>query len=423
MNQQQFALPSAQTIVQAHLNNGIAVYVYENPTVQSVVLYGSLRAGSQFDPEGKAGLASMTAAALMRGTQSRDFETLNGTLETIGAEFSYHTGNHRVTFSGRALAEDYATLVDIFADSLQHPVFNADELQEERTKRVTELNYAQQDTRYMATRQFHETLYPLNHSFHYSTYGSVTSLPHINRDDLRAFHDRYYQADGMFIVIVGAIDAQMAITTLNQQVGNWRGEQTIPDVIMPPVALPETTQRIETAIVGKTQADIVLGVAGPSRLAEDYLAAQIANSVLGEFGMMGRVGNIIREQLGLAYYAYSRLDGGAGQGAWTIVAGVAPENVDLTIEKARQEIIRLTQEWISADDLFDNQSYFTGRLPLRLESNYGLASTLHAMAQYQLGMDYLERYHDILFGITQVDVLTAAQHYWHPDKLVISIAG
>ncbi|MEO0599724.1 MAG: insulinase family protein, partial [Chloroflexota bacterium] len=150
---------------------------------------------------------------------------------------------------------------------------------------------------------------------------------------------------------------------------------------------------------------------------------QIANSILGEFGMMGRVGNVIREQLGLAYYAYSRLDGGVGRGAWTITAGVSPENVPVTIEKARAEIARLTDTLVSAIDLEDNQSYFTGRLPLRLESNYGLASTIHAMVEYELGLDYLVQYRDHIFSITREDVRNAAARYLHADKLVVSVAG
>ena len=74
-----------------------------------------------------------------------------------------------------------------------------------------------------------------------------------------------------------------------------------------------------------------MGVIGPARKADDYLAAQLANSVLGEFGMMGRIGKSVREEKGLAYYAFSRLGGGHGPDPWTVSAGVNPENVELAI--------------------------------------------------------------------------------------------
>ncbi len=67
---------------------------------------------------------------------------------------------------------------------------------------------------------------------------------------------------------------------------------------------------------------------GPSRLAEDWQAANLANNILGVFGMYGRIGAEVREKNGMAYYSYSRIDGGLGPGAWRVVAGVDPSNVD-----------------------------------------------------------------------------------------------
>lgn len=423
MTMPRYALPNADTIHETKLDNGITVLVYENPVVESVVIYGSLLTGSVFEPLNRSGIASMTANALLRGTTSRDFETLHSELEDIGAELDTSTSKYRTTFSGRALAEDFSTLINVFVDSLKNPLFDADEVAEERSKRITELNFAHQDTRYMTARTFRRTLYPETHPFHYSTYGSLETLPTIDADDLRAFHEKQYGPKGMIIVVVGAVSAENATAIISDKLGDWQNPQQVDYPKLATLYAPQGTEIVKTPIAGKTQADVMIGSLGPSRYADDYIPAQIANSILGEFGMMGRVGNVIREQLGLAYYAYSRLDGGEGQGAWTITAGVAPENIDLTIEKAREEIRLLTTELVSVEDLEDNQFYFTGRLPLRLESNFGLATTIHSIVQYDLGLDYLTRYHDMIFGLTREDILMATQNYLHPDKLIISVAG
>jgi len=63
----------------------------------------------------------------------------------------------------------------------------------------------------------------------------------------------------------------------------------------------------------------VLGLPGPSRFSPDFQAASLVNSVLGQFGMMGRIGRSVREELGLAYYAYSQIDGGFSQGCGSTV--------------------------------------------------------------------------------------------------------
>lgn len=417
-----YALPSTESIAQTQLANGITILVYENPAVESVVLYGSLCAGSVYEPIELNGLASMTASALMRGTTSRDFETLHSELEDIGAELDFNAAKYRVSFNGRALAEDFETLVEVCVDAIRNPIFDADEIAEERTKRITELNYAHQDTRYMASHTFRKSLYPRNHPFHYSSYGSLNTLPNLSSDDLRSFHQAQYGPEGMLIVVVGAIPADIATAIIAEALSDWENPNQADKPQLPQILLPSKTQFVETQLAGKTQADIVMGLVGPSRYAEDFLPAQIANSILGEFGMMGRVGHVIREQLGLAYYAYSRLDGGEGPGAWTVSVGVAPENITLAVEKAQEEIEKLTTELVSQDDLEDNQAYFTGRLPLRLESNYGLASTIHSIAQYGLGLDYLVEYHAHVYDITRADVLHAAQSYLQADKLVISVA-
>ena len=423
MTMPRYALPNVDTIHQTKLDNGITVLVYENPVVESVVIYGSLLTGSVFEPLNRSGIASMTANALLRGTTSRDFESLHSELEDIGAELDTSTSKYRTTFSGRALAEDFSTLLDVFVDSIRNPLFDADEIAEERSKRITELNFAHQDTRYMAARTFRRTLYPDTHPFHYSTYGSLETLPNIHAEDLRAFHEAQYGPQGMIIVVVGAVSAENATAIIEAKLGDWQNPQQADYPTLVTLHPPQAITTVKTPIAGKTQADVMIGSLGPSRYAEDYIPVQISNSILGEFGMMGRVGNVIREQLGLAYYAYSRLDGGEGQGAWAITAGVAPENLDLTIEKAREEIRLLTTELVSQEDLEDNQSYFTGRLPLRLESNFGLATTIHSIVQYDLGLDYLTRYHDTIFSLTPEDILVATQNYLHPDKLIISIAG
>ena len=418
-----YALPNTETITRRVLDNGIVVLVYENPAVESVTLQGSLRAGSIYEPLEQNGLASMTAAGLMRGTQARDFETLHSTLEDSGAELDFGAGKHAIDFNGKALAEDLALIVEVLADVLRNPTFPEAEIEEERAKRITELHFAEQDTRYMAGRSFRQSLYPNHHPYHYSTYGSVDSLNQLTPEAIHMFHQQQYGPADMRIVVVGAVNADSAVSIIADKLGDWHNAQQSAAPNLPALESPETIVREGIPLAGKTQSDIVMGSLGPSRHADDFIAASLANSILGEFGMMGRIGDVIREQLGLAYYAYSRLEAGQGPGAWHITAGVAPENVELTIEKAQDEVRRLTTELVSAEDLDDNQSYFTGRLPLQLESNAGLASAIHTMERYQLGLDYLMRYRETIYSISREDVLAAAQHYLHPGKLVISVAG
>jgi zinc protease len=204
---------------------------------------------------------------------------------------------------------------------------------------------------------------------------------------------------------------------------DWQNPAQPPRRTLPPLESIRETRRVDTPIPGKSQSDLIIGVPGPSRRADDYRAATLANSIFGQFGMMGRIGDVVREQMGLAYYAYSSVEGGQGPGAWSVSAGVNPQNVERAIEAIRAEIAHLIAEPVTEEELADNQAYFTGILPLQLESNEGLAGTILSMETYDLGLDYLLTVRDHIRALTRDDLLAAARHYWNPAALVISVAG
>ena len=227
----------------------------------------------------------------------------------------------------------------------------------------------------------------------------------------------------MILVIVGNVKADDTVE-LASAVSAIRRNDSQPAIrrLEKPAENGDSRQQV-VVVPGKTQSDICMGVFGPARLADDYVPAQLANSILGEFGMMGRIGKSVREEKGLAYYAYSRLGGGHGPEPWTVSAGVNPENVDLAISSVLEEIARLTSELVSDDDLVDNQSYFTGRMPLRLESNEGIASDVHGMESFGLGLDYLADYEETVNRIGRDDLLAAARRYLVAEDMVVAVAG
>lgn len=420
---QQNSIPRADNITRAELDNGIVVLAYENPAVQSVNLMGSLQAGSLYEEPRQNGLASLTAGALMTGTRQRDFDQLHSALEDNGADLGFRAHVHKVGFSGKALAEDLPLLVDVANDALRNPVFPAEHVERLRGERLTWLQYSQFDTRYRAGRAMREALYPAGHAYHYSPSGDEDTIAHLAVSDLADFHAQHFGPRGMIIVVVGAVTAADAVSLVAEAFGDWRNDQQPTRRVVDAPDTSAESLRQNVFVPGKTQSDISMGIVGPARRSDDYLAAQLANSVLGEFGMMGRIGKSVREQQGLAYYAFSRLGGGHGPDPWTISAGVNPDNVERAIASIRAEVERLTSELVSEDDLADNQSYFTGRMPLQLESNEGIASHIHSMESYGLGLDYLANYAELVQNIDRGDLLAAARTYLRAEDMVVAVAG
>jgi zinc protease len=192
---------------------------------------------------------------------------------------------------------------------------------------------------------------------------------------------------------------------------------------LPPVKPLEEVVSGYVYIPGKSQADLVMGSVGPTRLSPDYLAASLGNNILGQFGMYGRIGDSVRERAGLAYYAYSSLSGGTGPGPWYITAGIAPDKVEKTIALLLQEVSRFVSEEVLDEELSDSKANYIGRLPLSMETNAGVASALTSLERYQLGLDYYRRYPSLVSAITREQVLDSARRYLHPQRIALATAG
>ena len=225
------------------------------------------------------------------------------------------------------------------------------------------------------------------------------------------------------MVVVGAVEPDAAVDAVSKALGDWKNpaQRTLPEI---PEAQPihKTTQKT-LSIPGKVQADIVMGSLAPERLSPDYHPLRIGNNILGEFGMMGRLGQRVREESGLAYYAYSSLSLSRGPGAWEMIAGVSPENVDQAIALITEEVRRFVTEPVSEDELADTKSYFLGRMPLLLESNSGVAISLMNMEHFNLGLNYFREYPGQVQSVSVENVLQASQKYLNPDRLGIAVAG
>lgn len=417
------SLPSSADILRVVLPNGVTVLARENFANQSVVIGGSLAVGSLLEPDGKDGLADFVASALMRGTRNRDFDALHEALESIGASLSVSGGGHTTGFGGKALAEDLGTLLSILSDVLRAPAFPADQTERLRGEMLTALRIRMQDTRSVAYENFRSLAYPPEHPYSRTMFAVAESLPRLTLDDLHAFHAQTYGPNGMIVVIVGAVKAEDAVKLVADQFSDWHNADQPAMPKVPEVPLLSEPRQVFKTVDGKTQSDIVIGWAGPSRFAPDFQAANLANNILGVFGMMGRLGRSVREEQGLAYYAYSTVRGGHGPSPWTAAAGVNPKNVQRAIESILREIDRLTSELVGEEELADTKANFTGSLPLTLETNEGVAAAILNMETYKLGLDYLVHYAETINAITREDVLKAAQKYLSAKAYALSVAG
>jgi zinc protease len=415
------SLPGPHDVLRRILPNGTTVLARENWSAPSVVVEGYLQVGNLDEPEGLAGLASFTSGMLGRGTRSRSFAEINELVESVGASLGFSADRRVTGFSAKSLAEDLDLILDVLADELREPVFPAEYVERLRGMRLTAIAERENDTRHMAGMAFRELMYG-THPLGRDLLGSRQSNAAIGREELVSFYQSYYRARGMVIAIVGAVPAEVAVSKVADTLGDWVGDRP-PLPAIPPVTHSDGIRERRVSMPGKSQTDLIVGWPAMRRLDPDFDGARVANTVLGVFGMMGRLGENVRELQGMAYYAYSRLSANRDPGTWVAIAGVAPENVERAFQAILVEIERLRQEAVSDSELQDCKRYLTGSLPIHLETNDGVAGTLVEIEWHGLGLDYLQRYRDIVEGVTARDVQTAAQKYLDVASYVLAIAG
>jgi zinc protease len=410
------------TALRYELPNGMVALVQRNATAPTVSVYGEVRVGAANEPPEKNGLSAFTGAALIRGAGHRTFQEIVARTEAVGASVNAGGGMHSTGFAGRSLNEDVALILEILSDMVRAPMFPDEEIERLRGQFLMALREDEQDTSVRASRALRSIMFPPTHPYSRLSRGTIETISTLTREDLLQFHTLYHPA-ATTIAVVGDIDPAAVIALIERFFGDWQAPGAPPRVTLPdPLPLPDQ-RRVHIALDGKSQTDIIWAVHGLDRRSPDYYAASVANMILGQLGIGGRLGERVREEQGLAYYCGSSLDADLGAGPWTAMAGVNPAHVERAIDAIVREIKQFAAEGPTEQELADARDFMTGRLAIGLETNDSIASTLLGIERYQLGLDYIERYPAIISSIDRDQVVEVARRYLATDDYAIVTAG
>jgi len=416
------SLPGPENIKRFELENGSVLLCLNNPNSSSFYMVGLLKAASKYEDKTRIGLADFTASMLTRGTEHRDFNQIHELLESAGASLNFSASNQNTWFSGRALAEDLPMLINLSADCLLHPTFPSAYLERMRAQILTSLDIRDQDTGEMASLTADKLLFP-DHPYGEPLDGYPHTIQAITRSDMIDFHQSYYFPHEMILVFAGGVEAEQVLEQVNRSFSGWNSAQKKLLPVDVPITSTKEAVRKHIEIPGKSQMDVLIGCQGPARPADDFLAIHLGNDILGQFGMMGRIGEEVRVKAGLAYYASSSLNSWMDSGVWEVSAGVNPKNTEKAIELILEELQKFCSQPVTDEELQDSKSHLVGRLALSLESNAGLANAIMGMEHFKFSLDYYHRYAGFINAITADDIVQASRKYLDKDKMIIVSAG
>jgi len=410
-----------ETVTRTELDNGLVALVKELRGTGMVAVHGYVKAGAMFDGP-PSGLSRFVAAMLQRGTRTHTSQDLAERLDGLGASLTVRADMETAAIGLRALAEDGAEALRLLGEVLMYPVFPPDEVEKTRGEILTSLRVGMQDTRHMAERTFRRLLYPEGHPHRQVPEGEESVIASLAPGDLAAFHRRHYRPEAVVLAVVGDVRAAEVLDRLGQVFGAWTRQGVWVPPPVPPVSRAPGPLRGEHRMEGKVQSDIALGVPGVARTDPAYHATMMANLILGQLGMMGRLGDRVRERLGMAYYAFSELRAGLLAGPWFVRAGVNPANEQAAIEGILTEIERFQDSGPEAEELADAREFLVGSMAVRMETNPGLAQMLADIELFGLGLDYLVRYPQMIRGISREAIVDAGRAFPR-ESYALAIAG
>ena len=396
------------------LDNNATLLVAERPGLPMVVLSMILKTGAAVDPQGKQGLANLTAALLTRGTRSYSAQALAEELDFLGTSLSVDAGNDATTIGLTTLTKNLDRSFALLAEVVLSPSFPQDEFERIRKEVEGRLHSNEEDPGWVAGKAFREHLYP-QQPYGRLISGQAETLARITPDDIKQFHATYYRPNNAIIAVAGEITQARVGSLLASHFADWQAAD-LPDFAWPDP--PERAARQVNLDKEVTQANIMIGHSGIARSHPDYYAVLVMNHVLGGGGFGSRLMDRIREEQGYAYSVGSYFSARKHPGPFTVALQTKNESARQAIAETLTVIRRFRQEGATEEEVEAAKAYLVNSFPLRLISNADVAGMLPALEFYGLGLDYPDRYPDIIGSVTLEQVKAAAKQHLHPDQFL-----
>jgi zinc protease len=394
----------------------VAVLHHEQPIVSMRMI---VRAGGALDPKDKFGLADLTAALLTQGTERQSATELNEAVDFIGAVMGAGAGTDLSFVNMVVMKDSFDVGLRMLSDIARRPAFAPQEIERQRQQILSSLQVSLEDPEYVADAVFRRLVYGF-HPYAWPQSGTPDTLARISRDDLLAFHRRYFVPNNTILAVVGDLTEDEAFAGVTKAFGDWqRGDVPAEAVTQP----PDSTRRI--VIVNKpdaVQTEVRAGHIGIRRNHADYMPLNLATRILGGEGA-NRLHQVLRTERGLTYGAQAEMNTLREAGA---IEASTNTRSDATAEVLRlmvDEFWRLQRERVGERELAEAKNYMTGSFPLTIETADAIATQVLNVLFFGLPVDQLQSFRERVNAVTTDEVQRVARFYLRPDRLSIVLVG
>jgi zinc protease len=406
------------------LPNGLVVLLSENHATPSVAFKAVVAAGSRYETDDEAGLASLVGEMIDEGTTTRSAQQIAETVEAVGGKLGTYGDYQESGVVAMFLSKELRLGLEITADLLMNASFPEDKVQQQRDRRLAQLKSRLDVPRTQASDVFNDLVFRGTPQ-HRPSVGYDATVKNLTRDDMVAFYRRFYAPNNTLLTIVGDIDKATVRAQVEAAFGAWpRASELVIPAVPKPARQREAIEQFVT--VPKEQVNIYIGHVGIERRNPDYYALLVLDTILGSSpGFTSRIPRILRDEMGLAYTTYSNITSSAGidPGRFVAYIGTSPDNLTLALAGLRGEIARIVKEPVASAEVEMARDYLTGSFVFHFQKNLQIADFLADAETYALDFDYLERYPEWIRAVTVEDVSRVARAYIDPEHLTTVVVG
>jgi len=403
------------------LANGLRVVTVEKHDLPLLTASLVSDAGGAGDPAARAGLASLTADVLTKGTATRSATEIAAQIEALGGSIESSADWDGASVSVTVKSDQATPALAILADVARHPAFAAEELERARAQAIDGVSVTLKDPAQLSGLVASRAVFG-NAPYGHVLSGTPESLKAITQSDLRATYQSTWQPGQATLILVGDITPAAAKELAEKNFGSWKGsvEKTHAGAVTP--VTPPAPRVIVVDMPDAGQAGVVVARRGIARSDPAFYPASVANTVLGG-GFSSRLNQEIRIKRGLAYGAGSSLIARRAPGAIAARTQTknptAPETVAIMIA----EMKRLGTEPVAAGELEPRKATLIGNFGRRVETTDGIADVLGDYIVEGVSLDELKTFTASVSAVDPAAVQAAAAKLLDPSQASIIVVG
>ena len=411
-------VPDAATFT---LPNGMKVSLLEDhdlPLVSGMALVGT---GRLLDPPQRIGLAQLAGVVIRTGgTILKTGEQIDTLLESSAASMQSAIGDSVGTLSFSAMKENTPATLQLFKEMLTQPGFRQDKIDLAKTQLRLAVAHRNDNPGIVARREFAALVYGKDTSYGWPT--EYATIDRVSRNDLRAFHRRYFFPANVTLGVWGDFNTAEMKASIEKLFADW----TVQQPPVPGFAKVKNAPSPGIFFAEKKDAPqsfFAIGHLGGQRDDKDYAALVILAGILGG-GPRSRIAGHLRTRLGIANEVSASWNAGYAQpGLFEISGGTKSVSTVSTIQAIQEEIDRIRTAEVSEDEWRSVRDAAVNSLAFSRDSQSKLFIGQLIQDYYGYPKDYLPRYQKALESVTRADVLRVAKQYLNPANLTVVVTA